>query len=113
MSAPTYQATYNLPTIARGDTLPSWQVAIARNALPASIASARLKIRSRTVPSFVETVACTIVNGDTVVVAEVTNDRTATWALGTHNYDLEATLSTGLVRTYLAGTITITRDDTY
>jgi hypothetical protein len=113
MSAPTYQGIHNLPTIARGDTLPSWSVAINRNGSPAVITSARLKIRSRAVLAFVDALACTISSGNTVIVAEAGAAKTATWPIGTHNYDLEVTLSTGLVRTYLSGTITITRDDTF
>lgn len=107
----SYTATYNRPSIVRGDTLLSWSVAITKDGLPVEIASARSQLRYEG-GLLVHTFDLQV-TGNVVTYAEVPAVITETWPLLTLAYDLELTLADGRVVTWLKGSQTITIDRTY
>ena len=107
----SYTATYNRPSLVRGDTLLSWSVAITQDGLPVEITSARSQLRY-VGGLLVHTFDVQVV-GNVVTYAEVEAGVTATWPLTTLVYDLEITLADGRVVTWLKGSQEITIDRTH
>jgi hypothetical protein len=108
---PPYQGTYNLPSIARGDTAAAWSFTVAYDGVPAVLSSARGQIRTAVGALVVDMPITAAAN--TVTIAAMPPATTRGFPVGVHNYDIEVTRSDGLTRSYLTGTFTVTSDRTY
>ena len=107
----TYTATYNLPSIKRGDTLDPWSVkATVRETgeplVPLSVCAQLRDGRGRVVIPLPHGIA----PDGTVSLRGLYAATTAGLKPGTYRYDVEYTLSGGRVRTYLQGTLDIQED---
>jgi hypothetical protein len=107
----TYTAVYDRPALVRGDTLLGWSVEITQDELPASISSARSQLRTSRDTLFFENVVTVVAN--IVSIEQVEPEVTATWPPGVYYYDLEVTLDSGRVVTWLKGSQTVLMDRTY
>lgn len=104
-------ATYNFCDTVRGDTIRGRDFTITIDASPANITASKLYFRRQN--NDLVFAATTSEAGGVVTMAAVPGSETASWPVETIKYDLEVTLSGGLVRTYVAGTIKILRDESY
>jgi len=116
--------TYDFPAQRRGDTflgLSSVSLAYGgESPTPIPIASARMQVRRRCGGGVVhewtseDSGGITIDEGagNVITVEPVAADVTESWATGDHEYDLEATLTTGEVWTILAGVFPVHADIT-
>lgn len=97
----------------RGDSLPSWAVVVDIDGSPAVLSSARMMIReSNSAKTLVFTVTVSVVD-DTATIPEISKTDTASFPVGLLKYDLEVTLSSGVVRTWIEGEIAIIQDQSY
>ena len=106
-----YTATYNLPSIKRGDTLDPWSVkATARETgtplVPLLVCAQLRDMRGRVVIPLPHGIA----PDGTVTMLELPAQVTAGLKVGLYRYDVEYTLPGGRVRTYLQGTLDIQED---
>ena len=107
----TYTATYNLPSIKRGDTLDPWSVkATVRETgaplVPLSVCAQLRDERGRVVIPLPHGIA----PDGTVTLLGLPAQATAGLKAGLYRYDVEYTLTGGRVRTYLQGALDIQED---
>lgn len=104
-------ATYKRAPFVRGDTLSGWTVDVQVAGVPQLILSARLHLRAqygRLVYDWPVTV-----DGSTVHMSEISPEVTRSFPVETLVFDLELTLQSGRVVTWLAGEQPILADRTY
>jgi hypothetical protein len=110
--------TYNFPDHIKGDTMQAVNFTVTVNASPLNLTGATIKMDLRTSNgnlrkrfSSVDDDGISITNaaGGVFSVIEQIIDVPAM----TYKYDIEITLADDSVRTYIAGTWTITQDQTY
>jgi hypothetical protein len=114
----TNTARYDFPQHVKGDTFNGVQFTVTVNAVPLDLTAAHIKMDLRLTPlgvvaeSFSDGAGITIaVNPATGVFkfdAQVVNIPAATYY-----YDIEITLSNGVIKTYVGGRWTILQDITY
>ena len=104
-------ATYTYPSQVRGDTIRSRTFTIEIDSVAADILSAEMNIRNSD-DSLIKNVALTV-DANIITQPELSQAVTEVFPIGTLYYDIEVTLNGGLVRTYISGTIPITKDYTY
>ena len=106
-----YTATYDRSALVRGDTLLPLSVTITVDEIPADIMSVRSQLRN---PGgiLVHTFALDL-NGNTVTYQAVGPEVTAHWPVLVLHYDLEVTLASGRVVTWLKGSLPIVKDRTF
>jgi len=104
-------ATYNFEDTVRGDTIKTRDVTILLDGSPASITTARMYIRGKN-DSLVYKNDNLTVNTNVVTIPTIAGSETKNFPVDTLQYDLEVTLSGGVVRTYMQGSITILKDYT-
>lgn len=107
----TVPVTYNRPPLVRGDTLTGWSVEVQIGGAPQLIESARLHLRTRYGRLQHDWPA--VVDGSTVIFADVPPSITSQFAVETLVFDLELTLPGGRVFTWLAGEQPVLADRTY
>jgi len=107
----SYTAEYNRKSSMRGDTLLGFSVDVMLDAAPASIASARMHLRSsggRLIYAYPVGFS-----GGTVTIPDVAGTETAHWPIGTLLWDIEITTVSGRIATWLKGTQPILADRTF
>ena len=107
----SYTAEYNRKSSMRGDTLLGFSVDVMLDAAPASIASARMHLRSaggRLIYTYILSFS-----GSTVTIPDVAGTETARWPVGTLVWDMEITTTSGRTATWLEGTQPIVADRTF
>jgi len=102
-------ATYNYPTHVRGDTIRQRTFTVSLNGSPATISSARMNIRQSN-GKLVRSVSLGIAS-NVVTQQEITD--TSDFPVGTLYHDIEITLGSGIIRTYIQGTLVILKDHTF
>ena len=112
MSNPDYCATFDIPSIFRGDTLDGF--AVAAKKMPANTPIVPVFVCAHIVNSFGKKIADwphTIdpVTGK-ITFAQIDGDVTATWRAGSYAYDVEWTTANGRKRTYLNGALPLIED---
>lgn len=112
-------ATYNLPNHIKGDTFPGVSFTITVNGSPLDLTNATVRLYLRNKYKILKHRFSTDVAIGGMTITDPTNgivrldEQIVDVAAGTYNYDLEITLVTGEVYTYVNGTWTILQDVTY
>ena len=101
-------ATYNYEKNVRGDTIGSRTVTVVIDSNPASISSARMQIRTDSGDLIHD--ASVSIAANVVTINSIDGATTATFPVDNLKYDLELTLSGGIIRTYLQGDVPIIQD---
>lgn len=112
MSNPDYCATFDIPSIFRGDTLDGFAVAAKKK--PANTPIVPVFVCAQIVDSFGRKVADWPHTIDPltgrITFAQIDGDVTATWRAGSYAYDVEWTTANGRKRTYLNGALPLIED---
>jgi hypothetical protein len=103
--------TYNLEDLKRGDTFYATPFRIFINGVEANITSARAHFRTSD-DTLVHASVCTV-SGGLVTIPEMADTVTELFPAETLYYDLEVTLTTGAVKTFFGGTMTVSADITH
>jgi hypothetical protein len=103
--------THNFDPIFRGDTIYARTYTVTQNTLPASIESARLYFRTAS-KKLVFKATC-VVAGNEITMNQINDTDTQEFPVGTLYYDLEITLTNGIVRTWVKGIQEILQDQSY
>lgn len=108
---PEYTATYNLPTIYRGDTMDDFTIKLnmpdrGQPIVPTSVCVQLMDERGR----IAATLGTQISSDGLVTVKGLSASETAALKPQVYRYDVEYTLPGGHVRTYLTGTREILED---
>ena len=112
MIKPDYCATFDIPSIFRGDTLDGF--AVTARKLPSRDPIIPIAVCAHIVDSFgriVHSMQHVIdpITG-TITFAQVEGSVTATWRAGSYAYDVEWTTVNGRKRTYLNGALPLIED---
>lgn len=102
---------YNYPSQVRGDTIRQRTFTVSIDTIPANIVSAKMNIRD-CFNVLVYNVPL-VVNSNIITQPSIDGSVTKLFPLAILNYDIEITLSGGLIRTYIQGTIEILKDYSY
>lgn len=112
--------TYNFPTHKRGDTFVARTIAVLTDTDtgdPVGVSGALLQVRKKLTGAVVHewstaegTIIVSGAGSNRITMEEVSAAVTATWATGSHAYDLEITLENGITITAPEGDFTITAD---
>ena len=112
----TYKETYNITDHIKGDTWAGLQITIQVNSAPLDLTSAVIKaeFKHKTCSKKYE---LSTTNGDITITNAAGgvfqfDPAVINWAAGQYTYDIEFTLGSGDVKTYIGGTWTIVEDIT-
>ena len=110
--------TYILSDHHKGDTWNGVQFTILSNGVAVDLTSSTARVMFRR-GSKKGTVVKSLTVGSGITLTDATNgvltldSFTLDWEADTYFYDVEITLSSGVIRTYVVGTIKINQDATY
>lgn len=107
-----YSKRWDMKSVYRGDTIRQWAITIKnRNSgTPIVPLSVTCEFKNRR-GSHVYTYNPVILSSGKVQFEMIGGDITATWGVGTHVFKVECTMSDGMTRKYIIGTIEILEDE--
>lgn len=111
MVSATNVAVYNRRAAIRGDTLLGWSFSVSIDEVPVDIVSARSQLRTK-LGGLIHNYELTV-DGNQVTIPDVSHELTQAWPTGILEFDVEVTLASGRVVTWITGTQPIFLDRTY
>lgn len=110
MSTPEYSGRYDRKMIFRGDTLKSFKMLLEVDSQPIAPVDVCAQLRTKR-GELVHTFGYQVDPITGVVTIEgVQTEITRDWRPGEYVYDVQYTLASGVVRTYLFGSLTVKKD---